>query len=282
MRNYLKRILILIILWFSATVSFAQFYNGMQMTFGKNRVQYNDFYWQYYRLDKFDTYFNQYGKNLALYTQWYANKEITRIEYLMDYSLEHRIIFLIYNKLTDFRQSNIGLVNGNDDYNTGGMTRIVNNKVFLYFEGDHKKFQQQITQSIAQVTLNEMLYGSELRENVANSTLINLPDWYTQGLLSYLSENWSVEKNNIPLFQHSIAPASFISLRSRAELRGRRCSCRVRRHRFHCCVGPSAVPGGLWRRPIRSISARGRTVRTCQLRGVPSRRTARVPLLVRC
>jgi hypothetical protein len=168
----------------------------MQMTFGKNRVQYNDFYWQYYRFDKFDTYFNQYGKNLALYTQYYAKQEITRVENMLDYNLENRIIFLIYNKLTDFRQSNIGLVNGNDDYNTGGMTRIVNNKVFLYFEGDHKKFQQQITQSIAQVILNEMLYGSELRENVANSTLINLPDWFTQGLLSYLSENWSVDIEN--------------------------------------------------------------------------------------
>jgi len=27
------------------------------MTFGKNRVQYNDFYWEYYRFKRFDTYF---------------------------------------------------------------------------------------------------------------------------------------------------------------------------------------------------------------------------------
>ncbi|HEY4789499.1 MAG TPA: hypothetical protein VIH57_25790, partial [Bacteroidales bacterium] len=163
------------------------------MTFGKNRVQYNDFYWQYYRLDKFDTYFNQYGKNLALYTQWFADKEISRVENMMDYNLERRIIFLIYNKLTDFRQSNIGLVSGVDDYNTGGVTRIVDNKVFLYFEGDHKKFQHQITSSIAEVIFNEMLYGSDLKDNVANSTLISLPDWFTKGLLSYMSDNWNVE-----------------------------------------------------------------------------------------
>jgi hypothetical protein len=165
----------------------------MQMTFGKNRVQYNDFYWQYYRFEQFDTYFNEYGRDLALYTEWFASQEIKRLESLLDYSLEHRLIFLIYNKLTDFRQSNIGLVTGTDDYNVGGVTRIINNKISLYYEGDHLKFQKQITASIAEVFLNEMLYGTELSDNVANSMFIGLPDWFTKGLLSYLGENWNVE-----------------------------------------------------------------------------------------
>ncbi len=45
-----------------------QFYNGHQMTFGKNRVQYFDYYWQYYRFDDFDCYFNEYGVDLAQFT----------------------------------------------------------------------------------------------------------------------------------------------------------------------------------------------------------------------
>jgi WD40 repeat protein len=172
---------------------FGQFYNGIQMTFGKNRVQYDNFYWQYYRFEHFDTYFNEYGRELALYTEWYASQELKRLESLLDYTLERRLIFLIYNKLTDFRQSNIGLVTGIDDYNVGGVTRIANNKISLYFEGDHNKFQKQITASIAEVIINEMLYGNRLGENVANSMLISLPEWFTKGLYSYLGENWSVE-----------------------------------------------------------------------------------------
>lgn len=182
----------MLLLFLTATVS-AQFYNGLQMTFGKNRVQFNHLYWQYYRFEKFDVYFNQFGQDLALYTEWTANKEIKRLESLLDYALERRIIFLVYNKLSDFRQSNIGLVTGIDDYNTGGVTRIVNNKVFLYYEGDHKKFQRQISAAIAEVLLTQMLYGNELRENMANSTLINLPVWFNKGLLSYLAENWNVD-----------------------------------------------------------------------------------------
>jgi hypothetical protein len=163
------------------------------MSFGKNRVQYNDFYWSYYRFEKFDTYFNEYGGDLALYTEWFASQEIKRLESLLDYTLDHRLIFLIYNKLTDFRQSNIGLITGLDDYNVGGVTRIVNNKISLYYEGDHIKFQKQITASIAEVFINEMIYGGDLADNITNSMFIGLPEWFTKGLLSYLGENWNVE-----------------------------------------------------------------------------------------
>ena len=177
------------LLIFSPQVS-GQFYYGHQMDFGKNLVQYNDFYWYFYRYEDFDTYFNQQGKNLANYTSDYLHEEISRIESFFDYELENRLIFIIYNKLTDFRQSNIGLVTGKDEYNTGGVTRIIRNKVFIYFDGDHKKFEEQISGAITEVLINEMLYGNQLRENVTNSTLIELPDWYLKGLISYVSVNW--------------------------------------------------------------------------------------------
>jgi hypothetical protein len=166
------------------------------MTFGKNRVQYNDFYWFFYRYNRFDTYFNQEGKALANYTADYLSEEINRIESLFDYTLEKRLIFVVYNKLADFRQSNIGLITGNEQYNTGGVTRIIRNKVFIYFDGDHKKFEQQISAAITEVVINELLYGSEFQENLANSTLINLPDWYLKGLISYISRQWDFEVEN--------------------------------------------------------------------------------------
>lgn len=192
-----KKILLLIpFLLLQLAYTKAQFYNGLQMTFGKNRVQYNSFYWQYFRYPKFDTYFNEYGKDLAKYTEWVATQEIQRIEKLLDYTLEKRIIFLVYNKLSDFRQSNIGLVTGSEDYNTGGITKIVKNKVFLYFEGDRRSFRKQISAGIAEVLLNEMLYGSEFGQNLTNQAVINLPPWYIKGLISYISEDWSIETEN--------------------------------------------------------------------------------------
>ncbi|HEC43241.1 MAG TPA: hypothetical protein ENI20_10470 [Bacteroides sp.] len=188
-------VFLILCLGFSLQLS-GQFHYGTQMTFGKNRVQYNDFYWYFYRFEKFDTYFNQQGKGLANYTTDFLSEEIIRAEDFFDYTFEKRLIFIVYNKLSDFRQSNIGLVSGKEDSNTGGITKVIRNKVFIYFDGDHKKFEQQISAAIAEVIINEMLYGNDFKENFTNSTLINLPDWYMEGLVSFMSRDWDFEVEN--------------------------------------------------------------------------------------
>jgi len=168
----------------------------MQMDFGKNRVQYKEFVWQFYRQKKFDTYFYVGGKNLAEFATNIADTRIKQLESYFGYNFQKRIIFLIYNNLSDFRQSNIGFVSSSDQYNIGGTTRVVDNKVFIYFDGDHEKFKKQINSAIAEVMVNEMLYGSDFTARMTNSTLLTLPEWYYKGLISYLSEEWSVETEN--------------------------------------------------------------------------------------
>ncbi len=174
----------------------AQFYNGHQMSFGKNRVQFNSFVWSYYRYGKFDVYFNEDGKNLADYTADYAEKIIPQIEAFFDYTMEKRVLFVVYNRLTDYRQSNIGLITGQDEYNIGGTTSVIQNKAFLYFEGDYRKYDEQITAAITRIIVNELLFGSQLIDNVANSTLINIPKWWSEGLVAYLSKKWDIETEN--------------------------------------------------------------------------------------
>jgi len=188
------RILLLLIPLLGLTVPLhAQFYNGHQMTFGKSRVQYNDFYWQYYRFPKFDTYFYVNGSKLAEFVSQIATEELNYIEYSLEEILQRRIIFIVYNKQSEFRQSNIGLVTGADESNIGGVTRIVDNKVFVYFDGDHAKLRRQIRASIAEVLINEMLYGGSFRDRVSSSTMLNLPEWFTPGLISYIAYDLDFE-----------------------------------------------------------------------------------------
>ncbi len=174
----------------------AQFYNGMQMTFGKNRVQYTDKYWKYYRFERFDVYSFDQGTELSLYVADFVEKELPLIERFFDYDLEQRMIFVVYNKMSEYKQSNIGLLTSEETYNIGGMTQIIQNKVAIYFEGDHLKFKQQIRAAIAEVVINEFMYGSSLVSNVTNTTTINLPDWYTQGLISFVSNPWDYTIEN--------------------------------------------------------------------------------------
>ena len=175
---------------------FGQFYNGLQMSFGKNRVQYYNFYWSYYRLDNFDCYFNEYGRDLAAYTASYAEKKLAVLEDYFDYKLEKRLIFIIYNKQAEFKQANIGLVTGNEDYNVGGYSRIIENKVSLYYEGDHITFDKQISASIAEALINEMLNDADVKDRTSGSSSINFPEWYMKGLVNYIAYGWDFNTEN--------------------------------------------------------------------------------------
>ena len=186
-----------------AAQAMGQFYNGLQMQFGKNRIQFprsdileSDFFYSFYRFNRFDVYFNPDGQELAQYVGEKAFSEITRLENYFEYSLNKRIIFLVFNKLTDLRQSNIGLVTGQESTNIGGVTPILDNKVFLYFTGDHDDLDDQIRAAISEVILSEMVFGGSVRDRLASSTLLNIPEWYRQGLLSYLSKGWNIEIEN--------------------------------------------------------------------------------------
>ncbi len=194
--KYIKHILALsftLALLFGQGQLFAQFYNGQKMTFGKNRVQYNDFYWQYYRFPKFDTYFYVGGNQLAEYVSREVEGQLELLEYELEEILQHRLIFVVYNKLSEFKQSNIGLVSGSTEYNTGGVMRIIDNKVFLYYEGDHNKLKKQIRAALAEILINEMLYGGSFRSRLKSSTLLSLPEWFVSGLVSYLAYDLDAE-----------------------------------------------------------------------------------------
>ena len=175
----------------------AQFYNGSQLNFGKSRVQYNDFFWTYYRFDKFDTYFYLNGKELAQYTAEYADNHIREIELMLQSGLEDKIQFIIFNNLSDLKQSNIGLYGDWDTYNTGGVTRIIGGRVLLYFDGDYGRLEEQIRAGIATVILNQMMYGTGIGAQIKNNALFTMPEWYMNGLVSYISAGWNTGVDNL-------------------------------------------------------------------------------------
>ncbi len=173
----------------------AQFYNGSNMTFGKNRVQYNDFLWTYYKYPDFDIYFYLNGEELAQFVAKYAHNELPKIETHLGTTLGKKIQFIVFNNLTDLKQSNIGLEQ-NSSYNTGGITHIVDSKVFLYFDGNNVNFEREIREAIAQVLFNQMMFGGTLGTQVKTSALFSLPKWFQIGFISYAGAGWNVDFDN--------------------------------------------------------------------------------------
>ena len=98
-----KRYAILLLLFLAITPwGHAQFYNGMNMPFGKNRVQYGDFHWSYYTNDNFDVYFYQGGNDLAKYAQAYAKDQIPQLESRLNSRFGKKIQFIVFNSKGDF------------------------------------------------------------------------------------------------------------------------------------------------------------------------------------
>ena len=161
------------------------------VTFGKNRVQYKKFKWQYYRTQNFNVYFYDGGQELAKYAAQAAEKELPQLEAAAEFSLQRRANIILYNEFADMQQTNIGLES--DILNTGSVTRLVNNKMVVYYDANHSNLKRQLRQGIADVITKNVLFGDDLGEVAGNQTLLDLPTWLTDGYVAYLGENWSTD-----------------------------------------------------------------------------------------
>lgn len=181
----------------AALLSFFSIYTHAQVNaveFGKNRVQFRKFQWKYYQTDNFNTYFSQNGLELGKYVAQVAEKELPQLEEFIEYGLQRRANIAVYNSFDEMQQSNIGL--GIDWQNTGGVTKLVNNKMLVYFDGNHQNLRRQIRQGIAGVLVANVLFGDDLGEFAANQTLLDLPKWLTDGYISYAAEEWNTDLDN--------------------------------------------------------------------------------------
>lgn len=174
----------------------AQFYNGHQMDFGKNRIQYKPFEWRYYRTTNYDIYVYERGENIGKYVKEIIDKEYAQLNEILPVNIRTRIYFIVYNKLSEFKQSNIGIKNDNLESNIGGQYQIFRNKVFIFFQKDHLMLRRQVRQVLAQLFVNEALYGSLFFDRMSSSAVNNIPTWFEKGLVSYLSQPYDIDAFN--------------------------------------------------------------------------------------
>lgn len=187
-----------IILTFSCLfiVLFAFAQQRPQVQFGKNRVQYHQDYeeWLMYESRNFITYWYGEGRFIGQSAVQLAEYDFEEIQAILEHRLNHKIEIIVYTDLTDLKQGNIGSEEAFE--NTGGKTKIVGNKMFIHFDGNHNHLRAEIREGIASVYLNAMLFGSNLQEIVQNAVLLSLPDWFKDGLVAYIGEEWNTELDN--------------------------------------------------------------------------------------
>lgn len=167
-----------------------------QVTFGKNRVQHHDDFdeWMKYESDNFITYWYGEGRNIGQFVVQIAEYDFDYIQSVLEHRMNEKLQIIVYVDLTDVKQSNIG----NDEAftNTAGQTKIVGNKIFVYFNGDHNDLRRQVREGISSVYLEAMLFGANIQEIVQNAVLLNLPTWFTEGMIAYMGQTWDTKHDD--------------------------------------------------------------------------------------
>lgn len=166
------------------------------MQFGKNRVQFHRFFdeWSEYESENFITYWYGQGRQIGQATAQIAESDFEEIQKALEYRMNDKMEIIVYTDITDLHQSNIGT---EETFVTEpGQVKVIGEKIFVYFDGDHTHLRRQVREGVATVFMNAMLFGSNLQEMVQNAISLNLPQWFKDGLVSYIGEEWNSELDN--------------------------------------------------------------------------------------
>lgn len=163
--------------------------------FGKNRVQFhNDFTnWWRYETENYISYWYGKAKNVAVPSIQFAELDFSEIQGLLEHRINEKIELIVYTDLTDLKQSNIGL--SETFVNEPGRTKVVGNKIFVYFNGSHQHLRNQVRGGTATIFMNSLLFGNSLQEIVQNAVSTNIPDWYYKGMIDFIKYSWDPESD---------------------------------------------------------------------------------------
>ncbi len=162
-----------------------------QMVFGKNRVQYHSYFdeWSQYESENFISYWYGQSQNIGITATQFAELDYAELQRTIEYRVSDKTELIIYTDISDLHQSNIGI---DDVFATANNeVKVIGNKVFVYFDGDHTHLRKNIREGVAAVYVNTMLFGSGIQEVVQNAISLNLPSWFKDGLIAYLGEDWN-------------------------------------------------------------------------------------------
>lgn len=191
--KYFYSTILFLVMYALPNLAFAQ---AAQETFGKSRVQYKQFNWQYLSSNNFEIFYYGNNKKLATNAIWHAEAEFVRITELIGFAPYIKTKLYIYASKSDMLQSNVGLDVENNMI-VGGKTSFTKSIVEVPFAGDNITFRREISKGIAKILIYDMLYGGSLKEVLQSTFLLTLPDWFIEGAMQYVAEGWSTDMDNI-------------------------------------------------------------------------------------
>lgn len=192
MRVFLTRALLLVGLFtWSAQTLQAQFF-----TFGKNRVQYDEFDWRYIQSEHFDVFYYSSGNyKLAEMSTQVLESAYVQIANDFKHEIAERITVIIYDSDVDFMQTNVVALP--DVQGILGVTDLFKNRITVWFTGDYNGFKHTLHHELVHGVINDMFYGGSLQSAVQNNIQLQIPLWFNEGMAEFSSVGFSTETDNL-------------------------------------------------------------------------------------
>ena len=164
----------------------AQFTDGMNVAFGKNRVQHRTFEWQVFEQGNFEVHHYREGDQIAGQVTRMLPREADALAPMFGRQLEGPLQVLVFNSQEEFRQSNVGVMLAQDEAsNLGGSARLVGSKMFVYATGDRRSVTWQVREGLAHVLFNQTMYETDWSQAIRSGNVVQSPSWMSDGLARY-------------------------------------------------------------------------------------------------
>ena len=160
--------------------------------FGKNKVQYRDFDWQYIQTDHFDIYFYDSAYALATFSADELEHAYKIVTDQLKYYVGRRIPVFIYNSQNDFQQTNI--ISDVLSEGTQGFTEVFKNRIVVHFMGSYEEFRHLLHHEMTHAVVYDFLYGQFFKSLLSSRRLFSLPLWFAEGYAEYSSNGgWTMD-----------------------------------------------------------------------------------------
>lgn len=188
----MKKIILLLLL--ALTISGAV--SAQETYFGKNKVQYEKYEWQYIQSRHFDLYFYDPSYETAKFAATVLESSYAVVSDQLKYRVHKRIPVFIYNSPNDFQQTNI--TNSILSEGVGGFTESAKNRIVIPYNGSMADFRHVLHHELTHAVVYDMLLGNLFKSLLSRRRLFELPLWFAEGYAEYSSRaRWNYRTDMI-------------------------------------------------------------------------------------
>jgi Tol biopolymer transport system component len=180
--------------------------------FGKNKVQYEQFEWNYIQSAHFDIFYTDDNKALAEFAATEAEKAYMSIKQLLNWPLQKRYTVIVYDSHNAFQQTNV--IYEYMPEGVGGVTELFKNRVVVPFDGSYRDLRHVLHHELVHAVMNDMYYGGNIQSLVSGSVTLQIPGWLAEGTCEYESLRWDVQTDMFMrdyAFNGNFVPMEYLS-----------------------------------------------------------------------